>query len=214
MAEKEKVANRYDRWASFYDSVDTFPIVGRPQEKWKNNAIDALDLSGGERVLDIGTGTGRILPKISQHLNEGEVIGIDISEGMLKRSRERIKNKGIHEQASAKYDDILDSKFPDNYFDSIIATFTFTTLPNPRKAAEECARILKKDGSMIVLDTGRPENSYGKPLFYPMMISAKIFGRTHMDRDIEQILENEFEVERINSHMVGMVYTLECKIKK
>ncbi len=214
MADKEKVASRYDMWNSFYDKIDNFPIIGRPQKKWKSQAIESLELSGDERVLDIGTGTGQILTEISSYLDNGKVIGTDISKGMLRRSKRRIEKDGIGEIASVRYDDIENSQFPDNYFDRIIATFTFTTLPNPRKTAEECSRILKKDGKMIVLDTGKPSNKVAFLFFIPMMLSAKLFGRTHMDRDIGEILNSNFDVERINSHMIGMVYTLKCKIKK
>ncbi len=108
------------------------------------------------------------------------------------------------------YDDIEDSKFPSNYFDKIISTFTFTTVPNVEKAAEECARILDRDGQMIVLDTGKPDKLSAKPLFYPMMISAKIFGRTHMDREIKKKLSYHFDVELIEKNLLGMVYTLRC----
>lgn len=214
MEDKDKVASRYDKWTFFYDKIDNFPLIGRPQKMWKDNSIKELSLSGEERVLDIGTGTGQILPKISSYLDGGKVIGTDVSKGMLRRSKKRIENEGVSRKACVKYDDIENSRFPDNYFDRIIATFTFTTLPNPGKASEECARILKDDGEMIVLDTGKPANRAALPLFIPMMLSAKVFGRTHMDRDIEHILKSHFNVERINSHMLGMVYTLRCKIKK
>ncbi|MGM0405419.1 MAG: class I SAM-dependent methyltransferase [Thermoplasmatota archaeon] len=214
MADKEKVASRYDKWNSFYDKIDNFPVIGRPQKKWKSQAIEYLDISGDERVLDIGTGTGQILTEISSYLDKGKVIGTDISKGMLRRSKRRIEKEKIGEIASVRYDDIENSRFPDNYFDRIIATFTFTTLPNPKKSAEECSRILKKDGKMIVLDTGKPTNKAAFLFFIPMMLSAKLFGRTHMDRDIENILKADFDVKRINSHMIGMVYTLKCEIKK
>lgn len=213
MADKEKVASRYDKWTSFYDKIDNFPIIGRPQKKWKSLAIESLKLSGDEKVLDIGTGTGQILTEISSYLDKGRVIGTDISKGMLRRSKKRIDKEDIYEIASVRYDDIEDSQFPDNCFDRIIATFTFTTLPNPKKAARECARILKKDGMMIVIDTGKPPSKAALLFFIPMMLSAKVFGRTHMDRDIEKALKADFDVERINSHMIGMVYTLKCKLK-
>ncbi|MFO7791771.1 MAG: methyltransferase domain-containing protein [Candidatus Saliniplasma sp.] len=214
MADKEKVASRYDKWNSFYDKIDNFPVIGRPQKKWKSQAIESLDMSGDERVLDIGTGTGQILTEISSYLDKGKVVGTDISKGMLRRSKRRIEKERIGEVASVRYDDIENSQFPDNYFDRIIATFTFTTLPNPKKAAEECARILKDDGRMIVLDTGKPPSKTALLFFIPMMLSAKLFGRTHMDRDIGEILNSNFDVEKINSHMIGMVYTLKCEIKK
>ncbi len=210
MSEKEKVALRYDRWTRFYDLIDNFPLISRPQRGWKEAAVYALELQGHERVLDIGTGSGQILTWIAPCLTDGMVIGTDISHGMVKIARERIERKGLKERTHAVYDDIEHSSFPDDHFDRIIATFTFTTIPDPIKAAKECARLLKPDGSMIILDTGKPRGKYAWPLFVPMMLSAKLFGRTHMDRDIRELLEKRFEVNTCANNFLGMVYLLKC----
>ncbi len=208
---KEKVSNRYDKWMPFYDLVDNIPIISRPQKKWKKNAVEKLDLSDGDRILDVGTGTGQILPWIVDSLSEGEVIGTDISRSMVEYTRDRVEeNTGV--DVKVIYDDIEDSKFSTNRFDKIISTFTFTTVPNVEKAAKECARILDNEGKMIVLDTGKPENLYGKPFFYPMMLSAKLFGRTHMDRDIIGSVSQHFDVKKIENNMLGMVYLLRCEL--
>lgn len=210
--DKDKVASRYDKWKFFYDLVDNFPIISRPQRRWKMVAVDSLDLCGYENVLDVGTGSGWLIPSIAEKLEGGKVVGTDISQGMVERTRSRIEKQSIQDRAEAVLDDIEDSDFSDDHFDRIIATFTFTTLPNPKKAAKECSRILKPDGRMIILDTGKPCNTLAKPIFYPMMVSAKIFGRTHMDRDVRSMLENSFEVRTIEKNMLGMVYLLDCRI--
>ncbi len=210
MSEKEKVAVRYDRWTRFYDIVDNFPLVSRPQRGWKEAAVEALELQGHERVLDIGTGSGQILTWIASRLTDGEVIGTDISQGMVRIADKRIEREGVKDRAKAVYDDIENSSFPDDHFDRIIATFTFTTIPDPFKAAKECARILKPEGCMIVLDTGKPRGRFVQPIFIPMMLSAKLFGRTHMDRDIRSLLEKRFEVNTCENNFLGMVYLLKC----
>lgn len=207
---KKKVASRYDSWKGFYDLIDNFPLISRPQKGWKKDAIEFLDLQGHERILDIGTGSGQILPWIAERVKGGKVVGTDISRGMVETARERVKKRGLEEEVKVIYDDIEDSEFPDNSFDRIIATFTFTTIPDPSSAAVECARILKEEGKMVVLDTGPPTNSWFKPLFKPMMFSGKLFGRTHMDRDIHGVLKNNFFVEEVERNMLSMVYTLEC----
>lgn len=211
MSQKEKVARRYDRWTRYYDAVDNFPIISRPQRRWKEAAVDSLELRGGERVLDIGTGSGEILPWVAARLTDGEVVGTDISSGMVEKAGERIARHGLEDRARTLYDDIEDSAFPDDHFDRIIATFTFTTIPEPAKAIRECARILKPDGRMVVLDTGRPLSPLVLPMFIPMMISAKVFGRTHMDREVRGLLEEEFRVAGDTRNFFGMVYLLKCE---
>ncbi len=212
---KEKVSNRYDLWTPFYDVIDNFPLLSGFQNRWKKNAVDRLDPGDGERILDVGTGTGEILPWIVKRMDEGLVVGTDISEGMLEKARTRIGNiDDISDDLEVKIvkDDIESSRFPDDYFDKIIATFTFTTVPHVEKAASECARILKLKGDMVILDTGRPKSRLWYPLFYPMMISAKLFGRTHIDRDVERVVSRSFEINKSEDNMMGMVYTLECKV--
>lgn len=208
---KEKVSKRYDSWTPFYDIVDSFPLISRPQRKWKKKAVEYLDLSDGEKVLDVGTGTGQILPWIVEQMSEGELIATDISESMIEYARKRVDDQSDVEISVIK-DDIENSRFPDDSFDKVITTFTLTTVPNFEKAATECARILDPEGFIIVLDTGRPENLYGLPIFYPMMFSAKIFGRTHMDRDIKSALSDHFDIELLEENLLGMVYTLKCRI--
>ncbi|MEF8833059.1 MAG: methyltransferase domain-containing protein [Candidatus Thermoplasmatota archaeon] len=208
---KEKVSDRYDSWRPFYDLIDRFPLISRPQRNWKRKAIQYLDLSTGDKVLDVGTGTGQILPLIADDMPSGKLVGTDISEAMISHARKRVEDHPDVE-ISVMNDDIEDSKFPDDHFDKIIATFTFTTVPDFEKAASECARILDPEGHMIILDTGRPENKFALPLFYPMMFSAKIFGRTHIDREIKEVLSDHFQVKILEENLFGMVYTLKCEI--
>ncbi len=205
---KQKISSRYDKWTRFYDKIDSFPLVSRPQKRWKRRAVDELSLMGDERVLDIGTGTGEILPWIVQSLDGGEVIGTDISQAMIERARARVEKENIMERARLNYDDIEESDYPDDHFDRIISTFTLTTVPHPEKALEESARLLKEDGKMIILDTGWPDHILSKLLFVPMMLSAKLFGRTHMDRDIPGMVQEVFRTKEIERNMAGMVYLI------
>lgn len=210
MSDQDKVSSRYDFWTPFYDFIDNIPVISGPQKKWKRSAVKALELKGDEKVLDIGTGTGEILPWIAEDLDDGVVIGTDISKGMLKKTKNKIRKNDLENKVKVVYDDIQNSKFPEDSFEKIIATFTFTTVPDPNRTAEECKRILKKDGEMIVLDTGKPENKLYLPLFYPMNFSAKVFGRTHMNRPIPKIISDYFEVKKKKTNMLGMVYQLKC----
>lgn len=208
---KEKVKNRYDKWTPFYDLVDEFPLVSKPQRKWKKEAIKHLEIAPRDRVLDVGTGTGQILPWIINEMESGELIGTDISESMIKRARDRVEETQENLEVKVLYDDIEESKFPNDHFDKIISTFTLTTIPDFESAVKECRRILKPEGKMIVLDTGKPNKTYAKPFFYPMMFSAKIFGRTHMDRNIQGCMDEYFRVKLIGEYMFGMVYIIEAK---
>lgn len=174
------------------------------------NSVEALDLGGDELVLDVGTGSGYMLPDIAKRVIDGQVIGSDISEGMLYRAERRAAMEGVDDRVRTVKDDIEGSKFPSDHFDKLITTFTLTTVPNPMKAIKECHRILKEGGKMVVLDTGKPDG-LSKLFFYPMMLSAKLFGKTHMDRDIKGALEEHFDIVESKEYMCGMVYLLCCE---
>ncbi len=210
MPSGEKVASRYDKLSYVYDMVDNFPVISRPQQNWRMNSIEALDLEGDELVLDVGTGSGYMLPDIARRIDDGQVFGSDISEGMLYRAKRRAELEGVDDRVRTVNDNIEESKFPSTHFDKILTTFTLTTVPNPIKAIKECHRILKEGGKMVVLDTGKPDG-LSKLFFYPMMLSAKLFGKTHMDRDIQSALEDHFDIVESKEYMCGMVYLLCCE---
>ena len=89
MKDKSAVATRYDKWSRFYDLVDTMPPFSHFEKKQRRLAIDMLDLRGGEKVLDVGVGSGYYIPWICKRLSRGSIIGIDIS-GQYRHKLRRI----------------------------------------------------------------------------------------------------------------------------
>jgi len=186
--DKSKVARRYDRWSGLYDFIDTFPGFGRAEKRWRREAIDMLDLQPGDRVLDVGTGTGLIVPWIADKLDSGKVIGTDISEKMLERARERVEKLGLSSKAEFVKDDAEAMMFPDASFDKVIATYTLTTIPDPAAMMKEIHRVLKPGGILVLLDTGPPTETKGNTLYYWMKFTARLFGYTDISRDPYKIL--------------------------
>ena len=152
MVKGEKIRRRYDRWSRFYDVSD----MGGVNDQ-KMLAVDLLKLEPNAIVMDMGTGTGAILPYLAKQLGPGgQAIGIDFSEKMIKAANGRIEKEAIASKAKAMVADGTKLPFPDNHFDAIIATFAFTSFPEPEKAIRECARVLRPGGIFSILDTGKP----------------------------------------------------------
>ena len=152
MSRHRKIKKRYDRWSKFYDVFD----LGGVNDQ-KTLAVDLLNLEPSALVMDMGTGTGAILPYLSKKLGtKGQVIGVDFSEKMIETANQRIEKEGIGSKAKAIVADGTNLPFPDNHFDAIIATFAFTSFPEPEKAIKECARVLRPGGVFSILDTGKP----------------------------------------------------------
>ena len=152
MGRSEKIKKRYDRWSRYYAAFD----LGGVNDQ-KMLAVDLLKPEKNAIIMDIGTGTGAIIPYLAKQIsNEGQIIGIDFSKKMVQTANERIIKQKITSKAKAMVADGTKLPFPDGHFDAIIATFAFTSFPEPEKAMKECARVLRPGGRFSILDTGKP----------------------------------------------------------
>ena len=133
------VAAAYDRWAPVYDLV--FGAVFR---RGRNIAIQAADRVGG-RVLEVGVGTGISLPSYSKRC---KLYGIDISEGLLAKARERASKLDNVEAIAVMDAEAL--KFEDGEFDVVVAQYVITAVPNPERALDEFARTVRRGGEIII----------------------------------------------------------------
>ncbi|MBI5001203.1 MAG: methyltransferase domain-containing protein [Euryarchaeota archaeon] len=208
MSEKRKIEKRYDAWSRWYDAVDTNPLFGgKAQERWRREAIGLLELKKGESVIDLGTGTGLILPWISESCKGAHVVGIDISGKMLLRARK----KGCADLVRGDLDCM---PFKDSSLDKAIATFTLTTAPDPVAFLKDTARVLKDDGILVILDTGKPKKKGARAVHALISKTAKLSGHTKIDRDPYALLGKvpEMKIEKEKRYYGGMVYAM--KIRK
>ena len=140
--DRETVERAYDRWAPIYDLV-----FGGVFGKGRQAAISATNSIGG-RVLEVGVGTGISLPQYAPHLR---IFGTDISEAMLKKAHQRVKELSLGHVEGLAVMDAEKLEFPDNSFDVVMAQYVVTAVPNPEVALDEFARVLRPGGEMILL---------------------------------------------------------------
>ncbi len=137
MEATEAIKRRYNRTSVFYDCMDRMI-----KDEWRKAVID----HAADKVLEVGVGTGqnfRFYPKDCQ------VIGIDFSPGMLNKAKERAKEFNNIKVCEM---DVENLQFPDNTFDTIIATCVFCSVPNPVKGLEELRRVCKPEGKLVFLE--------------------------------------------------------------
>jgi phosphatidylethanolamine/phosphatidyl-N-methylethanolamine N-methyltransferase len=117
-------------------------------------AIDLLEIQPGNRVLEVGVGTGLNLPLYSRDCN---VTGIDISKEMLRKAEERVLTLGM---ANTKLMVMDGSRlaFPDDSFDRVIATYVISAVPDPVKTLLEMRRVCKPSGHLVILNHFKSEN--------------------------------------------------------
>lgn len=136
----------YDRYASVYDLV--FDEVFRPG---RLEAIRAMSLGLGDRVLEVGIGTGLNLPLYPPGVR---TVGIDLSGPMLREAKDRLlKNPaGRPSEVSLIRMDATHLAFPDNTFNHVYAPYVVSVVPHPRRVVAEMARVCKPGGTVIVLN--------------------------------------------------------------
>jgi phosphatidylethanolamine/phosphatidyl-N-methylethanolamine N-methyltransferase len=136
------VERAYDRWAPVYDLV-----FGPVFERGRRAAIAAAERIGG-RIIEVGIGTGISLPEYSRR---NRIVGVDISEAMLEKARERVAELGLDHVEALEVMDAECLNFPDDSFDVVVAQYVVTAVPNPEAALDEFLRVLRPGGEIIIL---------------------------------------------------------------
>ena len=132
----------YARWAPVYDLV-----FGALFDRGRQAAIAAAEQVGG-RILEVGVGTGISLPGYS---SQNRIIGIDLSAAMLRKAQRRVADLSLTNVEKLEVMDAEHMSFPDASFDVVVANHVISTVPNPEAALDECARMLRPGGEMILL---------------------------------------------------------------
>jgi phosphatidylethanolamine/phosphatidyl-N-methylethanolamine N-methyltransferase len=140
--DNEMVTKAYDRWAPVYDKV-----FGPVFERGRKAAITAAERIGG-RILEVGVGTGISLPDYSP---ENRIFGVDISEMMLRKACERVRDLDLKHVEGLAVMDARHLDFPDRSFDVVVAQYVITTVPDPEGTLDEFARVLRPGGEIVLV---------------------------------------------------------------
>jgi demethylmenaquinone methyltransferase/2-methoxy-6-polyprenyl-1,4-benzoquinol methylase len=152
---KEQVATMFDNIAPKYDFLNQLLSLGI-HKGWRKKAINLLAPEKPKTILDIATGTGDFAIA-AMKLNPDKVIGVDISEGMLKLGVEKVKKLGLENKIELKTGDSENLPFGDNTFDAITVGFGVRNFENLEKGIADIYRVLKSNGSLAILEFSKPK---------------------------------------------------------
>jgi phosphatidylethanolamine/phosphatidyl-N-methylethanolamine N-methyltransferase len=141
--DEDAVRSAYRRWAPVYDH--TFGWVAAEGRK---HSVEIINQGNG-RVLEVGVGTGLSLPAYGRNL---EIVGIDLSPEMLEKARERVAAERLRNVAGLHEMDASDLKFPDASFDTVVAMYVMTVVPDPEKVMRELSRVCRPGGDVIIVN--------------------------------------------------------------
>lgn len=147
----DEVERVYATFSGFYDLV-----FGKPFDRARAHALKRLEIKPGDRILEVGVGTGRSLPLYPRHC---AVIGIDLTGPMLDKGRERVRKHGLR-HVELRRMDASRMQFPDASFDAVFAAYVITAVPQPRQVLAEMMRVCRPGGRIVLLN----HFSNGNPL--------------------------------------------------
>jgi phosphatidylethanolamine/phosphatidyl-N-methylethanolamine N-methyltransferase len=137
------VRHAYRRWAPVYDF--TFGLVA---EAGRKHAVRIINRRKG-RVLEVGVGTGLSLPCYGEHLT---ITGIDLSPDMLAKARDKIERKKLGHVVALHEMDAGALAFADESFDTVVAMYVMTVVPEPDRVMRELERVCAAGGEVILVN--------------------------------------------------------------
>ncbi|HEX3015351.1 MAG TPA: class I SAM-dependent methyltransferase [Desulfobacteria bacterium] len=175
---------RYNRTAKIYDLMDR---MIKPDLRSR-----VLGLAAG-KVLEVGVGTGNNL----RYYPEGcEVTGIDLSPGMLAKAKAKVKEAKV--AVTLLEMDAQNLKFPDNHFDTVVATCVFCSVPDPLKGLQEIKRVCKPNGKVILLEHVRSENPIlGKIMDILDPLTVRLIGPHINRRTVENVQKTGMKIQSV-----------------
>lgn len=157
-SKKEQVAQMFDNIAFRYDLLNSILSLGI-HKGWRKECVKLLREQKPKVILDVATGTGDFAIQCAK-LEPNKIIGVDISEGMMKYGREKIKKAELENLITLEYGDAETLTFPDDTFDAIVVGFGVRNFENLEKGLVNLRRVLKPGGKLVILEFSNPRNAF------------------------------------------------------
>lgn len=145
---EREVQEMFDDIVERYDVLNSVLSLGLDR-RWRRRVANAVPVEGGDRVLDLGCGTGKLGDLLA---DKAEVVGVDLSHAMLKRAREQLGHRMGFVQGSA-----FRLPFPDASFRAAVSGFVLRNLDDLPGAFQELGRVVTSGGTLAMIDITEPQ---------------------------------------------------------
>lgn len=162
-SKKEEVAEMFNNISKRYDFLNHFLSLGI-DKIWRRKAVNQLKEIQPKKILDLATGTGDFAIALLK-LKPTEIIGMDISIGMLDVGKEKMKRRKFDDIIQMRLGDSENLPFEDGYFDALTVGFGVRNYENLEKGLTEMLRVLRKDGKAVILEFSKPKKFPVKQYF-------------------------------------------------
>lgn len=196
---------RYDRQASRYDKRAAF-MDRLAMRRWRALAWEKVR---GPRILEIGVGTGANFPFYPPG---AKVTAIDLSDRMIEQAARRARQEGVAVELLQM--DAQALRFPDNTFDTVVATCVFCSVPDPVLGLREIGRVLNPRGRAVLLEHVRSETPLGviMDLLNPLVV--RMSGANINRRTVENVRRAGLVVESVDSFLFNIIKLIVAKPNK
>jgi demethylmenaquinone methyltransferase/2-methoxy-6-polyprenyl-1,4-benzoquinol methylase len=154
LGKKEQVTQMFDTISGNYDGLNRVISFGI-DVKWRKKVLQLVAAKNPETILDIATGTGDLAILMAK-TNAKNIIGLDISSGMLEVGKKKIAEKKLDSVIEMVLGDSENMPFPDNHFDAITVSFGIRNFETLETGLQEIFRVLKPSGIFVILETSVP----------------------------------------------------------
>ena len=162
-SKKQEVAEMFDNISARYDFLNHFLSLGI-DKIWRRKAINQLRSTPVKKIIDIATGTGDFAIAALK-LNPEEVIGLDISAGMLAVGEQKMRKNKVDSIIKMQLGDSENIPYDSNYFDALTVGFGVRNFENLEMGLTEMLRVLKPGGKAVILEFSKPKRFPIKQIF-------------------------------------------------
>lgn len=195
-----QVEEMFDNIAPTYDTLN-HRLSWNIDKYWRRKAIDRLRPCHPQRILDVATGTGDFAIEAAHALQPKELLGTDISEGMMEVGRRKVAAMGLDGVIRFQREDCLALSLPDDSFDAVTAAFGIRNFQNLEQGLREMWRVLRKGGHLCVIELTTPVGFPMRQLFsiyshtvlplYGRLISKDTKAYSYLTQTIEAFPQGE-----------------------
>ncbi len=195
-----QVEQMFDNIAPTYDTLN-HRLSWNIDKYWRHKALQQLLPFTPHKWLDIATGTGDFIIQACEMFPGSQLVGADISEGMLEIGRQKVKEKGLDNAITFERQDCMSLSYPSESFDAVTAAFGIRNFADLDKGLAEMCRVLKKGGHLSIVELTTPVSFPMKQLFhiyahtvlpvYGRLISKDTSAYTYLTKTIEAFPQGE-----------------------
>lgn len=155
---KRQIRDLYGKRAGRYDlSANAYYLIGFREVKYRKLAVSKLQVNPGDTVVEIGCGTGLNFPYLLDAIGQtGRLIGIDLTDAMIAKAKERVRRNGWSNVELAQIDAAVFG-FPSG-IDGAISTFALTLVPEYEEVIKRVSRALNPGARLVIADFKEPDH--------------------------------------------------------